>query len=327
MFGRAIAVTSGLIFGSALAFADEPPAADRAAVEAVVAEFARTFDAGDARGLAALFTEGARIETEGSTPIEGREAIAGRFAEIFAAEPGAKIVLKTECLRFLGADAAVEEGSAAITTPPHSEGEAPDVDRYKYTVAYVRKDGRWLQDSIHDYPEPEADESPRERLAELGWLIGEWLDEDDDAQVHTTCEWADDGAFLVRKFRVQAGSREVMTGHQRIGWDPRLKQFRSWTFDSQGGFSEALWSRGPGAERWLVKSTGILPDGRTASATNLLSREGRDVLRWASVDRTLGGRSLPDVETITLVRRPPQPGPVTVPENAGQTTPATGKQP
>lgn len=312
MSRRAGTFFAGILIGSASTLAAEPPAADRAVVEAVVAEFVRAFDAGDAKAVAALFTEGARIEAEGSPPIEGREAIEASFADRFAEGLGQTIVVKTECLRFLGADAAVEEGSAAITTPPDSEGEPAEVARYKYTAAYVRKDGRWLQDSIHDYPAAaDAQKTPRERLAELEWLIGEWIDEDDAARVHTACEWADGGAFLVRKYRVEVDRKDVMTGLQRIGWDARLKQFRSWTFDSEGGFSEAVWSRDPGADRWVVKTTGVLTDGRTATATNLLTRSGRDVLTWASVDRTLGGRALPDAETITLVRRPPQPAPVT----------------
>ena len=310
MSGRAAAAFSGFVILSASALAGEPPPAERAAIEAVVAEFVRAFDAGDAAAVAALFTEDARIETEGSPAIQGREAIGRRFAERFAESPGQSIVVKTDSVRLLGPDAALEEGSAAITTPSDSPGEPAEVARYKYTAAYVRRDGRWLQDCIHDYPEaPDPDATPRERLAELAWLVGDWIDEDDSARVHTHCDWDEAGAFLIRKFRVQVGSEDVLTGHQRIGWDPRSKQFRSWTFDSHGGFAEATWSRDPGADRWVVKSSGVLADGRTASATNVLSREGRDVLLWSSLDRTVGGRALPDAETVTLVRRPPQPRP------------------
>ncbi|MDG3005317.1 YybH family protein [Paludisphaera mucosa] len=305
-------------FAAGRSLAEEPPAAatggaDRAAIEAVVADFVRAFDAGDAKAVAALFTEAARIETEGSPPVQGRAAIEKLFADRFAAGPGQTIVLKMDSLRMLGADAAIEEGSAAITTPSDL-GESAEVTRYKYAAAYVRKDGRWLQDCIHDYPsnDPDADKAPRERLEELAWLIGEWIDEDDDAEVRTTGAWSEDGAFLIRKYRVKIEGEVVMSGVQRIGWDPRQKQFRSWTFDSEGGFSEGLWSReGQAADRWVVKATGVLKDGRAVSATNVLARLGRDVLSWTSVDRTLGGAALPDAEAITLVRKPPAPRSVT----------------
>ena len=98
-----------------------------------------------------------------------------------------------------------------------------------------------------------------------------------------------------------------MSGSQLIGWDPRLKQIRSWVFDSDGGFSEALWSRD--GDRWVIKSIGVVKDGRAASATNILTRVNRDTIRWTSVDRTIGSEVLPDAEEITLVRKPPQPRP------------------
>lgn len=318
--------------GIARSLAEEPPSArvetERKAIEAVVAEFVQAFNAGDAPAVAALFTEGARIETEGEPPIEGRAAIQKVFADRFAADPGRTIVVKTEHLRLLGADAAVEEGTAVVATPAGVDDPA-EVVSYKYSAAYVRKDGKWLQDCIHDYPasSPEAEKTPRDHLADLAWLVGEWIDEDDSAQVDTICDWAEEGAFLIRKYRVRVGSDIVMRGVQRIGWDPRLKQFRSWTFDSEGGFSDAVWSRDPGSDRWIAKTTGVLKDGRTVSATNILTRNGRDVLRWGSVDRTLGGAALPDGETITLVRRPPTPKALATAPSSSNTSKPPGSQP
>ncbi|WP_197491174.1 YybH family protein [Planctomyces sp. SH-PL62] len=303
----------GFGFANARVFAEEPPAspageADRAAIHALLAEFVKAYDAGDAHAIAALFTSAARIEAEDADPIVGRAAIEKRFAERFEAEPGRTIVVEPTSLRMLGADAAIEEGLAVVASPPDGDHHAGSV-RFRYTAAYVREDGRWLQDSIHDFPMPDldAEKSPRERLADLEWLIGEWIDQDDDAEVETTCEWADDGAFLIRKFRVKAAGSIGLSGVQRVGWDPRLKQFRSWTFDSEGGFSEGLWSHEDGDDRWIIKTTGVLKDGRTASATNIVSRRGRDVVRWSSVERTLGSSALPGVEEVTLVRRPPPP--------------------
>ena len=296
--------------------AEEPPGPaaaadpDRAAIAAVVAEFVRAFDAGDARAVAALFTEGARIEAEGEPPVEGRAAIEAMFAERFESEPGRKITIRAESLRLLGPDAAVETGTAVVEEPAEASGGTTAPERSRYTAAYVRKDGRWLQDSVLDFPAAPvaAETTPRERLAELEWLVGDWIDQDDEAEVHTTCEWAEGGAFLIRKYRVEVAGSPVMTGVQRIGWDPRRRQLRSWTFDSEGGLAEGLWSREDGRDRWVVKATGILKDGRSATATNVLSREGRDVFRWSSEDRTLGASALPGVESVTLVRRPPAPG-------------------
>jgi uncharacterized protein (TIGR02246 family) len=274
----------------------------------MVAEFTKAFNAGDAKALAALCTPDARIVTLSGKAIDGREAIDKEFADSFADHPGQKIELKTETLRFLGSDAAIEEGLATITTPRADGGPAEPAEATRYSAAYVKRDGKWLHDSIRDYAAVPAEEaSAQDNLKELEWLVGEWIDESDEGEVHTTCRWAENRAFLQRSFQVRIRGRAAMSGTQLIGWDPRLKQIRSWVFDSDGGFSESLWSRD--GERWVIKSGGVVRDGRAASATNILTRVNRDTIRWTSVDRTVGSEVLPDAEEITLVRKPPQPRP------------------
>ena len=51
-----------------------------------------------------------------------------------------------------------------------------------------------------------------------------------------------------------------MTGQQRIGWDPLARQFKSWVFDSQGGFGEGEFSHD--GDAWLIKARGVRSDGR-----------------------------------------------------------------
>jgi hypothetical protein len=171
----------------------------------------------------------------------------------------------------------------------------------------VKRDGKWLQDSIRDYSLPESSEelTAHDHLKELEWMVGDWIDESDEAEVHTTCRWAENQSYLLRSFEVKIRGQARMSGTQRIGWDPRQKQIRSWVFDSDGGFSEGFVSRD--GERWVMKNSGVLKDGRTGSATNVLTRVNRDTIRWTSTDRTLGSEVLPDAEEITLVREPPQP--------------------
>jgi uncharacterized protein (TIGR02246 family) len=307
----------GLVIGASAARSDPPrqgPATPNqpgagtggeaeAVLRAVVAEFTRSFNAGDARAIAALFTENARLVTVTGRTIEGRAAIEKLFATAFEENPGQTIEVKTETLRFLGAEAAIEEGTATITRPG-STGETT-----RYSAAYVKRDGKWLQDSIRDealaQPEPEKEMSPHQHLKELEWLVGEWIDENDEGEVDTTCRWSDNQMFLIRSFEVKIRGRAAMSGTQRIGWDPRLKQIRSWVFDSEGGFSEGFWSRE--GDRWVIKTSGVLRDGRTASASNVLTRHGADTIKWTSTDRTLGAEILPDTEEIVLVRKPPRP--------------------
>lgn len=280
---------------------------DEAALRALVAEFTKAFNAGDARAVAALFTDKARVVTQSGRSIEGREAIEKLFAASFQETPGQTIEVKTENLRVLNTNAAIEEGTATVTTPPSAGGSQGTTETTRYAVAYVKRDGKWLQDSIRDYtlPEPTEELTAHDHLKELEWLVGDWIDESDEAEVRTTCLWSENQSYLLRSFQVKIRGKASTTGKQRLGWDPRQKQIRSWVFDSDGGFSEGFLSRD--GERWVMKSTGVMKDGRTASATNILTRVNRDTIKWTSVDRTLGAEVLPDAEEFTLVRTPPQP--------------------
>jgi hypothetical protein len=84
-----------------------------------------------------------------------------------------------------------------------------------------------------------------------------------------------------------------MTVTQRIGWDPQTGQFRSWIFDSEGGFAEGRWEKDESA--WTIQQSGVLPDGGTASAMALLAPDGKDAFDWTLTYRRVGGDKLADV--------------------------------
>ena len=173
----------------------------------------------------------------------------------------------------------------------------------RYTVVFVKREGRWLQASVRD--EHDTDVPHSERLRALDWLVGEWVSESADAVVQTTCQWSDNKCYLLRSFTVQMEGKPAMTGQQRIGWNPLTRQFRSWVFDSDGGFGEGDWSHD--GDRWLVKAHGVRSDGRPASVTHVITRVNKDMIRWRAVDRAVAGKAAPDVDEFVLVRKPPKP--------------------
>ena len=59
---------------------------------------------------------------------------------------------------------------------------------------------------------------------------------------------------------------------------------------------------------WTVKVEGVRQDGQPASATNIITRLGKDRLGWQSTDRTLGGAAIPGVDEFVVVRTPPEVG-------------------
>jgi uncharacterized protein (TIGR02246 family) len=285
---------------------------DATAIRALAEAFTRAYNQGDAAAVAALFTEGAEVADESGVPIRGRESVADLFAAAFEDDPGGTIELTSEALRFLSPDVAEETGRAR-TVP--AGGGSPEVTRY--TVLYVRRDGHWLHDSVHEHPDQL---SPHDRLKALEWLVGEWIDESDEGVVHTTCRWSDDQNFLLRDFTLRVGGRPVMSGSQRIGWDPLTEQFKTWVFDADGGHSEGLWTRN-GKDQWVIRATGVLADGRAVSATQVLTFVNKGMARWQSVDRAVGGQAVPDLPEIVLVRTPPGPAASSIP------APTTSRKP
>ncbi len=271
------------------------------AIRAFDDEFARAYNRGDSKAVAALFTEDAEAIEPDGTRLEGREAIERLFAETFAASPGVKIAIEAEALRFLGPDAVREEGRTLID-PPKGKGERERVVR-PYTALLVKRGGRWLLSSVREESDPIV--RPHERLRELDWMVGDWVDESPESHVKVHCAWSEDGNFLIRSFTVKRAGRPVMSVTQRIGWDPLMKRIRSWEFDSEGGFGEGTWSRD--GDRWVVKHSGVRPEGIAASSTNVMIRERSDLVRWSSTDRVLGDEALPGSESFVMVRVPPPP--------------------
>jgi uncharacterized protein (TIGR02246 family) len=273
---------------------------DGKAIAGLVAAFTKAFNGGDAAAAAATFADDALVVDEHGVRVEGRPAIRAGLAASFADNPGSTIAIKVDSLRFLGPDTALEEGRTTIT--PAAAGASPEITRF--TVVYIKKNGEWLQAAVRD--ELAHDLGPHERLKELEWLVGEWINESQDAVVNTTCKWSQDGNFLIREFTMKTQGQPVLSGTQRIGWDAVKRQFKTWIFDSEGGFGEGYFTRD--GNRWLVKAEGVRQDGQAASATNIITRLGKDRIGWQSVDRTLGGAAIAGINEFTVVRKPPDPG-------------------
>ncbi len=271
--------------------------ADEALIRANIEAFVKAYNAGDAKAIAALFTPDGQIEDKEKNQTEGREAIAQVFAELFEANPKKKIEVGVDSIRFIGRELAVEVGTTKEIAAP---GEPPHYDRY--TVLHVKRDGKWQMALARDEEGPSA--TPHERLQPLAWLVGEWVDDGGSAVVHSTCRWSEDGNFLLQDFKLRVHGRDEMNVSQRIGWDPLTKHIRSWVFDSDGGFGESVWTRDD--DGWIMKATGVRPDGTTASATNLMKPIGTDGYVWRSTDRVVADERQPTME-VKVVRKSPEP--------------------
>jgi hypothetical protein len=148
-------------------------------------------------------------------------------------------------------------------------------------------------------PQSEPAASP---LEELAWMVGDWVDQDEDATIESSVNWTKNGKFLTRSFRVTLKDGALHSGVQFIGWDPAEKTIRSWTYDAEGGFGEERWRRT--GDRWTIRTKYTLPDGKLGSATNVMRRIDDDTYTWRSVNRIVGRALQPDIDEVTVVRKP-----------------------
>jgi uncharacterized protein (TIGR02246 family) len=277
--------------------ADSDQAAAEAAVRKAGVAYVQAFNKHDAKAVADFWSPDAvYINRMTGEQVTGREAIAAQFTEIFKERPDVNLEATTASIDFVSPNVAVEHGTAKFSAP---KGEPTSVD---YTAVYVRRDGQWLLDRVTDeskQPRP----SHYEQLKELEWMVGSWVDHDDDdnSVITTECNWTKNRNFLTRMYSVSVDNEVEMAGVQVVGWDPAAKAIRSWTFDSDGGFSEATWTRQ--GDRWFIRNNGVLGDGRKASAVNTIKKIDDNSFTWQTTERTAGGELLPNVDEVLIVRK------------------------
>ena len=273
--------------------ADAPPG-DRAMIEKCVESYVAAFNAKDAKALAAHWSpDGVYIDRTSGQRITGRDALQKQFQEAFETQKDGRLDVKVESLEFVSPSVAIEQGAATITTPD----SAPIVS--SYSAVHVKHDDKWRIDRVSEQ-EIVSPPAHYEKLRELEWMIGDWVDQAGEGVVTTECHWARNKNFILRSFTVSVGMAIDMGGMQIIGWDPARKQIRSWVFDSDGGFNEGSWQKIDG--QWTVQTTATLPDGRRASSTSVMRPLDENSFAWQQVNRVVDGELLPNSDEIVIVR-------------------------
>ena len=193
------------------------------------------------------------------------------------------------------------EGISRLVSPR----EATIANRFVALLA--RKGDAWKIAEIRDFPAPAASVTPYERLKELEWMVGEWVDESEDVQVNSTVRWGQGKAYLVRDYSVQIKGEPATSGLMIIAWDPQTQQIRSWIFNADGSRGDASWTCATN-NQWVVKARGSTGDGQPTSATQVISLINKDAIRTSSADRIIGDEIASDLDDIIMVRKPRAPG-------------------
>ncbi len=281
--------------------AEEPPRAEEKGVDKDRrAAFLAAYERGDAKAVAAFWTEDATYVDQDGAEHKGRAAIEKMYAKVFAENKGAKLAIHVTSLKQVTPDVILEDGVTEVTPAGKS---LPIASRF--SAVLVKKDGEWYLQSLHE-TEPQVP-SNADRLEDIEWLIGEWTGENEKGEsASATYDWAENNNFIVSEFATTLDGVPVVGGTQWIGWDAVDKQVRSWSFYSGGGFGEAVWSKD--GSKWTLKVTARTAAGNKVTATNLVTKIDDDHMTWQVTRLTVDGETVPDFKPVNLKRvKPPQP--------------------
>lgn len=292
--------------------ADAGRADDERAILAAAKAYEEALGRGDTKALAALWTPDGDIVDDFGQVLPGRETVSMPAANPAAPRPAIRVTEKS--LRFLCADAAIEDGTVVVTLPG---GSLPIEGRFSAT--WVRHGDGWKLAALRESRRPVV--AGPEALKELDWMVGDWTIADEspaagDAakgvhpaaagpKAEMSVRWNESHTFLLRELRISPpasadGPRPSMQISQRIGWDPLSRQIRSWAFGSDGSHGEATWTRDGGS--WIARTASVRPDGGQTSTLNIYTFDGKDRCTWRSLPTHVGGEHTPPM-SVTMIRR------------------------
>jgi uncharacterized protein (TIGR02246 family) len=298
----------------AVAPASSATAAAEKSVRETLAAYIAAYNQKDAAKLVEFFTQDGTLIDSENVATHGREAIGQEFSEASADRSSYTLYGEIDRIRLITPDVAQAEGVSRLVSPR----EATIANRFVALLA--RQGDAWKIVEIRETPAPAGSVTPYERLKELEWMVGEWVDESEDAQVSSTVRWGKGKAYLVRDYSVQFKGEQATGGLMIIAWDPQTEQIKSWIFNADGSRGESSWTRATDRQ-WVVKAQGSTGDGRPTSATQVISLVNKDVIKTSSTDRIIGDEIADDIEDIIMVRKPLAPGATLAPAKPATAAP------
>ncbi|MFO0879942.1 MAG: SgcJ/EcaC family oxidoreductase [Gemmataceae bacterium] len=268
------------------------------AIRDAAASFSAAMNKGDLEAMLGHWSPDGEYISESGKVYRGKAQLRTALKKAIANTRGAKHTAAPTSIRFLKPDVAQEEGSIFLSTPDGQE------DRGPYAALWLKVDGRWLLASVRDLPGTVEEGKPLAytHLRPLAWLVGDWQEKNGEATL--SVRWAPGSAYLLMDWTVKRAD-EVLTVHQRIGWDPINSRVRSWVYDSNGGFGEAAWQRE--GNRWVVTNEGTTADGKVARSLNSWKYLTKDSVQWTATERDVDDAPMPDAEAV-YVRKVPAEG-------------------
>jgi uncharacterized protein (TIGR02246 family) len=278
-------------------FAQKPePSADEMAVRRTIESYVDAYNRADTHAMASYWgSEGTYVSPSGEEEAKGPEKIQEALATFFEKNKDVRLKVTVSNIRLPSSDRAIVKGVAEYG----SSSGSPEAALFVATL--TKEKAGWKLLSVEEDDSP-ATADVSNHLKDLQWLIGDWVDQDENASVDTSFRWTKNFSFISGSFTVTVKDRVNLEGTQVIGWDPVAKQLRSWVFDSSGSFGHGTWSHE--GNRWVVKLSTVLSNGEKASSVNIYTPVDANTFTWQSIGREVGGELLPNIDEVTVVRRP-----------------------
>jgi ketosteroid isomerase-like protein len=259
----------------------------RTEIEKAMVAYSAAYAKGDVAGLMSFWLDNAEFIDEAGELTVGKGAIEGLFKASFRERPGRTLQLTIREFRQPRPDLVMLDGDATVGGDPEGKGIG------RFASVWTKTDAGWRILSVRDLPAGDSEASVEHPLKPLDWLVGGWKHERGDTVVTITGRRTQKDSFLLLEQKVTVKGEEKLSLTHVIGWDPRLEQFRSWVFDSEGGFGGGLWERDGNA--WRVTVEGVRSDAREASSINLWRFVDENTFEWSATEREIGGEPAPDL--------------------------------
>ena len=223
--------------------------------------------------------------------LQGRNEILNYFKEQLKDLSDSKLNITIESIKIDETGKAIEKGTAIIVFQNEPEKKSSFIAEWAY-INDAWKLQKVLELDIQLAP------SHYEQLKDLDWLVGKWNGKNEYVDFSMNIEWDENKNFLIQNFTVNVLGQKNLVGRQTIGWDPARKKIRSWMIDSDGGFGEGSWNKQ--GDIWYAGMFNVLPDGRKASNTHVYKKKDNNTFTFASQDRDVEGKILPNIQPFTI---------------------------
>ena len=266
-------------------------------LKTAASRYVKAFNDKDAAAVAALFAENGEILLHQDVKIAGHDAIEQHYSRVFDSNYDAKVALEATSVRFVTPRLVVEEGSVHYIT-----GDVVSTHLYMVILA-LQDDGQWL--IVQSRNREVTDSQAHDQLGDVEGLVGDWVASiGDNGKFTMAFRWDPSGAWMIGRGRFVSPDTDPVTMTVRIGWNPAVDKIVSWTFDSEGGFSKAVWTES--TDKWVLKAQGVSGEGESTSSTQSIEVVDTEAVVWNFTDRVIGN-SIEDDRAIKLVKTPPKP--------------------